>query len=254
MPRMRQFTAAVRSQRLIAEGTREIAFDWQAEPPIPGQFFSLRSHDGSDPLLRRPFAFSGFDAAAGQARCIYLQRGRSTIALAGLAPDAQLDLLGPLGKPFPLPAAGQRPVLVSGGIGLGPILFLHARMIGLGLKPLFVYGARSARLVPAEVLPADAVVCTDDGSLGEQGTVLQAMQRRGWGGNDLVYGCGPGPMLTALAKDCLAAGRPCLVSVEQHMACGIGACAACTVEAAGGGYLRTCYDGPVFDAKALAWA
>jgi dihydroorotate dehydrogenase electron transfer subunit len=228
---MRQFTAAVRAN----------------------QFFSLRCSAGYDPLLRRPFAFSGFDPATAQARCIFLQRGPTTTALAGLAPGAQLDLLGPLGTLFPMPAAGQRPVLVSGGIGLGPILFLHARLAAMGAKPLFVYGARQARLVPAALLPADAVVCTDDGSLGEQGNVLAVMERRGWTPSDLVYGCGPGPMLTALAKACLAANRTCIVSVEQHMACGVGACAGCTVKAADESYLRACCDGPIFDARALSW-
>lgn len=253
VPAMRQFTAEIRAHRLLAEGTRELEFDWAAEPPVAGQFFSLRCSEGSDPLLRRPFAFSGYDAASQRARCIYLKRGRTTSTLAALAPGATLDLLGPLGKPFPLPESGRRPVLMAGGIGAGPILFLHARLLAEGRRPLLLYGARSANLVPTAVLPADAVVCTDDGSLGERGTVLQAMERRGWTADDQVYGCGPGGMLGALAKACLAAQRPCIVSVEQHMACGVGACAGCTVAAANGGFLRACHDGPVFDAKVLAW-
>lgn len=250
---MRQFNSTIRSNRILAEGTQEIEFDWQGEPPIPGQFFNLRCTEGTDPLLRRPFAFSGFDAATSRARCIYLKRGPTTTILAGMAPGAVIDVLGPLGKAFPLPGTGQRPVLVSGGIGVGPVLFLHARLAALGAEPLFVYGARSAALVPAAILPRDAIICTNDGSLGGKGTVLDAMERQGWKPDDLAYGCGPEPMLKALALTCLAAKRTCLVSVEQHMACGVGACVGCTVTTADGGYLRACVEGPVFDARALSW-
>lgn len=230
-----------------------VDFDWpSSQIPLPGQFFTLRHGSGTDPLLRRPFAFSGFDPRARSASFIFLTRGRSTSLLSSLAPGAELDILGPLGRGFDVEGNG-RAVLLSGGIGLGPILFLDAALSERGNERLFVFGARTAALVPASVLPPQAVLCTDDGSAGEKGTVLDAMARRGWMEGDRVYACGPGPMLRAAARGCLSAARPCQVSVEQHMACGVGACMGCAVRAADGGYLRACADGPVFDAGELSW-
>lgn len=254
---MKQFASIIRSNRPLAEGTWMMDFEWKGpSAPLPGQFFSLRSGSGTDPLLRRPFAFSGYDPQSGSASFIYLRRGRTTEQLSSLAEGAPLDILGPLGRPFSPAADGKpcRSVLLSGGIGLGPILFLHSTLRKAGQEILFLYGARTGALVPATALPPETIVCTDDGSLGERGTVLDAMERRGWEAGDRAYACGPGPMLKALASSCLAAGRPCIVSVEQHMACGVGACMGCAVPAAGGGYLRACADGPVFNAEELSWS
>jgi dihydroorotate dehydrogenase electron transfer subunit len=253
---MRQFTAAVTSNRALAEGTWEMEFGWEGEEiPRPGEFFTLIASRSSDPLLRRPFAFSRFDPGASRASFIYLKRGKTTSMLSAFAPGAAIDVLGPLGRGFPLATGKGRPLLVSGGIGAGPVLFLADALAASGTPFDFVYGARKASLVPADRLPRDAIVMTDDGSLGKKGSAADALapllspERV----CPMAYACGPFPMLAAVARAAEEAGIPCSVSMEQHMACGVGACMGCAVRLRKGGYARACAEGPIFDSAVIAW-
>jgi dihydroorotate dehydrogenase electron transfer subunit len=249
---MRQMPAAVISNRLLARDTWEMEFGWNSdETPEAGQFLSLRASSSSDPLLRRPFAFSAFDRAAARASIIYLKRGRTTEILASLAPGAILDVLGPLGKGFTLPPPDGLSALLAGGIGAGPILFLARRLTDVGLPWALAFGARTKAMVPLERLPPGTLLRTDDGSLGKAGTAVEALDDMD--GPARIYACGPGPMLAAAALAARARGIPCQVAVEQHMACGVGACMGCSVPLAAGGYARACADGPVFDAQILSW-
>jgi dihydroorotate dehydrogenase electron transfer subunit len=262
-----QFEAEILGNRPVAESWRELVLAWDARAggPAPGQFFTFRAARSSDPLLRRPLAFSGFAAAedgAARATAIYQARGAATRILADLAPGAMLDVIGPLGRPFPLPLAGEVPIVAGGGIGLGPLLFLDARLREAGAEPTLVLGFRGASYLPSVELPAGTVICTDDGSAGERGTPVDWISRNAPppgatpppGAGPRLYACGPGPMLAALAA--LAAERswPAWFSAEQWMACGVGACMGCALPRAdGAGYLRACADGPVFAASEIAW-
>lgn len=243
---MKQFRSAVISNEAVAEGYYRLAFTWQGEAPLPGQFLSLRI-DGS--LLRRPFALASLDPATSRAAVIYQVRGKATAALAAMRPGAELDALGPLGNSFPAPAQGSRPIVVAGGIGLGPMLFLEARFRAAGLDPLFVYGCRRAAFVPS-FLPKGAQVCTDDGSAGFEGFPPAFLESKpALLDGATVYACGPDPFLRSLASLSSDAGAACWVSVEQVMACGVGACAGCAVRKRdGSGYFKACSDGPVFRA------
>jgi dihydroorotate dehydrogenase electron transfer subunit len=256
-----QFEAKILENRAVAESWRELSFAWDADAvmPEPGQFFTFKAAKTSDPLLRRPLAFSAFSApgaAAGRASAIYQVRGSATRLLADLAPGSSLDVIAPLGRPFPLPPAGERPIIAGGGIGLGPLLFLEGRLRASGLDPTLVLGFRSASSLPSITLPLGTVVCTDDGSAGERGTPVDWISRNATSapGGLRLFACGPGPMLAALAA--LAAGRgwPAWFSAEQWMACGVGACMGCALPRSDGkGYLRACADGPVFEAAAVRW-
>jgi dihydroorotate dehydrogenase electron transfer subunit len=261
-----QFEAEILGNRPVAESWRELVLAWDARAggPAPGQFFTFRAARSSDPLLRRPLAFSGFAAVAGgkaEARAIYQARGTATRILADLAPGATLDVIGPLGRPFPLPAEGEVPIVAGGGIGLGPLLFLDARLRAAGAEPKLALGFRSASYLPSVELPRGTVICTDDGSAGERGTPVDWISRNvppageaRAGTPPRLYACGPLPMLAALAA--LAAERswPAWFSAEQWMACGVGACMGCALPRADGkGYLRACADGPVFAASEIAW-
>jgi dihydroorotate dehydrogenase electron transfer subunit len=255
---MRQFATAVTGNSELAENTYEIEFAWNSgDIPHPGEFLTIRCCDSTDPLLRRPFAFSGFNGKKGgdaRASFIYLRRGKTTTLLSELAPGARIDVLGPLGRGFSLPESGASPILAAGGIGLGPILFLHQELRALGIEHRFLYGARSEPLVPVRRLPGNCVVCTDDGSLGYRGTVLSAIESGGIPPQASFYACGPGPMLKALAGKALGLGMDCQVAVEQYMACGVGACMGCAVKVADERkYARACVEGPVFQAKELVW-
>ena len=116
---MRQFEAEILENRVVAESWRELALSWDetAGEPSPGQFLTLRVSSFSDPLLRRPFAFSSYRRAAGRASAIYQIRGGATRLLSELSPGSRIDALGPLGRPFPRPAEGEAPLLAGGGIG-----------------------------------------------------------------------------------------------------------------------------------------
>lgn len=268
---VKQFEAKILENRVAAPAWRELVLAWDssAGEPRPGQFLTIRVSPFSDPLLRRPFAFSSYApaGAAGPARVgiVYQIRGNATTLLAGLAAGDRLDTIAPLGKSFPLPGTGERAILAGGGIGLGPLLFLSAFLSAAGQENLLVLGLRSASLLPSIRLPEGTVLCTDDGSSGFKGTpvdyISKLFQAEGAApgaapvARPRLYGCGPLPMLAGLAT--LAADRdwPASLSAEQWMACGVGACMGCALPRADGkGYLRACTDGPVFEASVIDWA
>ncbi len=229
-----------------------------------------------DPLLRRPLSLCEIRPEAGEISLIYRVVGRGTRALSAVPPGAMVDLLGPLGRSFPDPRAGQgRLLLIGGGLGIPPMAAAARWAVQGGRPVVAILGARTARyLAGAREVAATGVpviTVTDDGSAGERGLVTDALDRligmsepasgdragaaapdRGPGTEDRigeVWACGPEPMLAAVKERCAEAGIPCFVSVERFMACGFGACLGCTVPKAGGGYLKTCQDGPVFPAE-----
>jgi len=282
---MLQFDAGILSNRTIAPDWKELILRWNpgAGRPEPGHFLTLRPGRGSDPLLRRPFAIASYDAGRGEGpsvSIIYQIRGSGTRLLADLGPGATVDVLGPLGKPFPLPTAGESPILAAGGVGLGPVLYLARRLEELRTAASaaavpgaaqasdgstsqapapFVIGFRSAVLVPDLPFPPGLVLCTDDGSTGFRGTPVDWIAHNASSGATRIYACGPSPMLAAIARLASGRGWKASLSAEQWMACGVGACMGCVLPrpaAAGGasqGFLRACADGPVFELGDIDW-
>jgi len=245
--------------------------EWDAEPPEPGQFLTLRVSPRLDPLLRRPFAFSGYspaDPAAGTpatASAVYQVRGSATALLAEIAPGSLLDAIGPLGKPFPPPAPGETALLAGGGIGLGPVLFLARRLAALAAadkalpRPRLLLGFRNAASLPELDLPEGTLLCTDDGSAGFRGTPTANLSADAalaeLGPRARLYACGPAAMLAGLAALAEERGWRASLSAEQWMACGVGACMGCALPRADGdGYLRACADGPVFGRDEIDWS
>jgi len=240
----------------------------------PGQFLMLRLPHGSDPLLGRPFALYDTVLEAGQPvglDIVYLVVGKFTGLLKHLGPGDRLSVWGPLGNGFPEydPGILAHVVLVAGGIGQTPFLAHIRQLLGTrgyaGQKPrrqaervsLF-YGVRTADLAAGvedfRAAGAEVHLASNDGSLGYRGfvTELLAQQAR----PSLVVGCGPEPMLHALAELSQRWGVRCHVSLETPMACGAGVCFSCVtrVKTAGGwDYRRVCVDGPIFDAAELVW-
>jgi dihydroorotate dehydrogenase electron transfer subunit len=252
---MKQFTGKILNNRILTIDYYQIEFTWNktAGVPLPGQFFTIRISEDTVPLLRRPFAFSAFDEKKGTASMIFQKRGRGTEILSAKRKDENLDVIGPLGKPFPAPAKKQKALLVAGGIGLGPIIFLASRLSDARL----VFGCRSKDLVPSSGTFAGLkpVVCTDDGSAGFRGAAGDYLKsiERSTGGDTVAYACGPMPMLKACHEFAGRCGCECFVSIEQVMACGVGACMGCAVKSAEGGYKRACTEGPTFNSKDLKW-
>jgi len=227
----------------------------------PGQFVHLRVTGTYDPLLRRPISVMLADRQAGTIELLVRAVGRGTDMLANLSAGNVVDVMGPLGNGFPLPQSGQEPLLVAGGVGVAPLVFLADR---LQLAPggHYVRGLMGAATQDALACWQEFAgrceefqVTTDDGTAGEPGLVtdlLPAQLERG--GIAAVYTCGPRPMMARVAAICAQYSVTCWASLEQFMGCGIGACLGCVIPTHGEPKnQRVCTDGPVFHASTVAW-
>jgi dihydroorotate dehydrogenase electron transfer subunit len=214
--------------------------------------------DSAVPLLRRPFAFSGYDARSRSAAIIYQRRGPATDILAAKTDRDTLDIVGPLGTGFTPPPPGTPCLLVGGGVGLGPILFLARELRAKGYPVTFVAGFRTRGFVPTDETFEDTevVVCTDDGSTGFAGTTVDYLQTLSAENtrDAVVFACGPTPMLEGCHGFARRRALRCWVSMEQVMACGVGACMGCVIKVKSDpGYARVCKEGPVFDSEEVVW-
>lgn len=240
-----------------------------AEATRAGQFVMVKPGTGNDPLLRRPFSvFEILKDAGGRTIGISIlvkRIGPTT----GLLYDARegdvIACLGPLGTPFSLvdpPAAGW---MVAGGVGLAPFWTLARDLTARGVETTLFYGARRGGelfyLEYFEALGVRLTLTTEDGSAGEKGRVIAPLERalaaQPADRPVTIYACGPEGMLEATARTAAAFERPCEVSVERVMGCGMGGCYSCVVpmKAPGGGYhhVRSCLAGPVLDAAEIVW-
>lgn len=213
----------------------------------PGQFVQVRCADTVAPLLRRPFSVHDVSPHDGSVTILYREVGVGTRALSKLAPGAKLDVIGPLGRGFTL--AGANPVLVGGGIGVAPLLYLAKALAPRPVTALV--GGRTAADAPLAALLAAAcrevILTTDDGSAGQRGVVTDVLpavlsHRDGC----IVYACGPRPMLMRVIDIADKFGLPCEVSLEQFMGCGVGLCRGCTCDMLKNPCAKVCQDGPVF--------
>lgn len=257
---MKQFSSTIIKNVRICNDFFLLEFSWDpdATKPKPGQFLTIRITDNNFPLLRRPFAISSFDERLNTASIIYQRRGKGTDLLAAKVAQEQIDLIGPLGNSFPMPNQHQKAVLVAGGIGLGPILFLSSTLYHSNTASQLIFGCRNQLFIPKYDLFESQlpVICTDDGSAGFQGTVSDYLLTI-WStisADTVFYSCGPNPMLQACHQLAQKNGLPSYVSVEQVMACGVGACMGCVVKVKQApGYARACKEGPVFSSYDMVW-
>ena len=234
----------------------------------PGHFVMVKPAPGFEPLLRRPFSiFQVLRDAGGAVVGITLLNkrvGLTTRQLFDADEGQHIACLGPLGRPFSLVAPGTEAWMVAGGVGLAPFAMLAAALGARGVPMTLFYGGRSADdLFFTELFEeagADLVLATENGTRGEHGRVTQPLDRalaaRG-SRRVALFACGPEPMLAAVAHLAARHRVPCEVSVERVMGCGLGGCYSCVVPVRGGDgrphFVRSCVDGPVFDAAALIW-
>ena len=308
------FAATVRSNRRLCEEHHLLRLDVGADfpPTRAGQFVQVQcgrldveapplAHEwgedrprrlqrpelvGSPALLRRPFSLAGREQLGGQTVLDIIHRvvGRGSAFLAELAEGEVISILGPLGNAFTWSDDTRLGVLVGGGVGLPPMLYLAERLHQAGKRSLVYAGATSARLLPlsvdAAVPPsqagwpslcvrelarwgAETTISTDDGSLGYPGRVSEALfnwidQGRIPREGTIVYTCGPERMMRAIAEGCIARGFACQVAMERKMACGMGTCQSCVCKTradnpTGWAYSLVCTDGTVFDARDILW-
>jgi dihydroorotate dehydrogenase electron transfer subunit len=227
----------------------------------PGQFVMLRVSDRSVPLLRRPFSIHMPISEVGGIRGIellYKAVGEGTRVLSRCRQGDVLDMLGPLGKGFRISGAHRRIVIVAGGIGVAPMLFLASNLAEKGVDPggcsVFLGGrSKTDLLCRTDFLNLNMTLhlTTEDGSAGAKGLVTQPLEVRiKEDPPDVICACGPAGMLKAVYAIAQRHGIDCQISIETMMACGLGACLACAVEdsASQGRYRHACLDGPVFPA------
>src|SRR3954464_13702537 len=248
-----------------------------------GQFVHVRTGDLSGLVLRRPFSINTADTAGGVISIHFRTIGRGTEWFTRLRPGDEVEMLGPLGRPFEVDPRSRHVLLIAGGLGMAGVRSLADEAIRDGRQVALLFGASSAREVyPSSLLPDEVeyVIATDDGSVGHHGYVTDLVPHyEGWA--DQSFACGPAPMLAALAR--LADGRRerlgvarlgrkrgggktepagspvarrkafLQVSMEQNMGCAVGACLGCVVMTTSGTPQRVCREGPVFAAEEIAW-
>lgn len=221
---------------------------------LPGQFCHIGVPGFS---LRRPISICGIDKERGELRVVFEVRGEGTRALSQLTKGENIDLLAPLGKGFTLLPADKRAAVIGGGIGVPPLLEV-ARHYRDNCNAVLGFRDREHVLLDLDFASVcDTVTCTDDGSYGVEGTVLPALESLLQGcALDIIYACGPRPMLREAAALAARYGVRMQVSMEERMGCGVGACLTCSCKIHGNGgeqYARVCKDGPVFESADIIW-
>lgn len=260
---MKQCRALVRELEEVREGFYYLALEepYLAATALPGQFLHLRVSPTLDPLLRRPFSVAGTSPQSGIVHLFFRRLGTGTKLLSCLRRGDTLDCLGPLGSSF-MPAGKGPAVLLAGGTGIAPLLFLAEKLAGAGEEVHLFYGAATAAaLLPVErFLPAGPRLfyVTADGSAGEAGLLTEAFQRALEKGliPGALFACGPRPFLAILAEENRRWGCPLQISLEENMACGLGACQGCAVLVHKNGnrsYACVCREGPVFNGAEVVW-
>ncbi len=264
MGRKEKTEAKVLSQSLLAEGIYDLWLETDlAKDAHPGQFVGVYPTNKST-LLPRPISICEIDKEKNAIRLVYRVVGQGTAEFAIYLPDDYIEIIGPLGNGFPLEAAAsKRVILMGGGIGVPPLLGTAKalKMSEGDNKPAdvsAVMGYRNAETFLSEEFEKYAYmhIATDDGSVGTHGNVIEAIRQQGvWG--DVIFACGPMPMLRAIKAYAQANGIKAYLSLEERMACGVGACLGCITktkeidEHSQVKNARICTDGPVFDADDL---
>lgn len=238
----------------------------------PGQFVNVRCGDAGANILRRPFSVYRVHRRGGWASTIEIVfdiQGPGTRYLSTYRTHSMLDIMGPLGRGFVLPERRAHCLLVGGGIGAAPLFFLADELRDEGHRVDVILGARSIDLllnqIDARRLASVCRITTEDGSVGERGRVTdilkETMEKCE---TEVLYTCGPHPMLQAVSSICMEQGVPVQVAVEELMACGYGVCMTCVMplkvpaNARGAvgedvAYARSCTEGPVFDGTQVIW-
>jgi dihydroorotate dehydrogenase electron transfer subunit len=275
--------AAVIANTRLSDEYNVVALDAPAiaRDTLPGQFVMLKPARVTDPLLRRPFSiFQILRDAAGRPSGVSILNkriGPGTRLLFDAVPGTRVPCLGPLGRPFVPPAGETEAWMVAGGVGLAPFATLaealaghpNAQACAVGtpaprrVRSTLFYGARRAAdlfyVNVFERLGVRVVLATEDGSRGERGRVTLPLERALARARDIdlmLYVCGPTPMMAAVASLAQHYRRGAVVSLEQVMGCGLGGCYSCVVAVhrnGGSHFVRSCLDGPVFDAADVVW-
>lgn len=238
----------------VATGHILLTINTDFTSSMPGQFVNIRTTAGSDPLIRRPFSIFNQDNSTIELVIKVIGRGTRLISRFEEGP---VDMLAPLGRGFSIIEGGHA-LLVGGGVGNAPLFYLARKLRQAGNRVTCIYGARSEEYIYLEDRYRkevdELIVATDDGSRGKKGFVTTFAEEilNDNGQVDMVYTCGPTPMMSSLSAICKNMKVPVEVSLENYFGCGIGLCSGCTVETSDG-QKRACVDGPVMDGASILW-
>ena len=217
----------------------------------PGQFVEVQVNSDSKVLLRRPISINDVDSQTNEISLIIQTVGQGTKELAKINEGEEINLVYPLGNGFNI--EGENPLLVGGGVGIAPLLYLAKNFHAKGIKPKVLLGFRSQeQMIDLKEYEkyADVYISTQDGSVGSKGLVTEnEIFTQSY---DTIYTCGPTPMMKAISDYSLKNNIKCYASLENKMACGIGACLCC-VQNTTEGHKCTCTEGPVFNVKDIIW-
>lgn len=237
---------------------RSVSLRLRSDQPLPdiqpGQFVQVRIDDSPSTYLRRPISIHDVDFQRNEISLLVQQVGEGTLHLAQAKDGDIINMVFPLGNGFTMPEVGEKVLLVGGGIGIAPLYYFAKVLNAKGIKPTLLLGGKTEndllRLADYQHL-GETFVTTEDGSLSEKGFVTQhsIWQRQSF---DKIYVCGPKPMMKAVAKLATEKDVWCEVSLENLMACGLGACLCC-VEDTMDGNVCVCKEGPVFNTRRLKW-
>lgn len=258
MAEKKKCQALITSQVVVMEGIYSMWLKFpedynMAEMAVPGQFVSLYCHEGSR-LLPRPISICEIDRENRMLRLVYRVVGQGTEEFSTYSSGDTIEVLGPLGNGFTRKTGNA--VLIGGGIGIPPMLELAKVLSSEGVRVCAVLGYRDQNLFLKEEFEpyAEVYVSTEDGSIGTKGNVIDAIRAERLVA-DTIYACGPLPMLRGVKAFAEEAGIEAQISMEERMACGIGACLACVCQSketdahSNVHNKRICKDGPVFDAR-----
>lgn len=271
----RYFEAKVTGNTALNNKTRILTIEplGPAASPEPGQFYMIEVGGSYDPLLKRPFSY--LKQTADSISFLYAVRGKGTLLMKAFMEGRIVKVIGPLGNGYPLPPENCAPLLIAGGTGIASIYSLAEK---LPAKASVFYGAKCKSdlfiMDDLKNIESESFICTDDGSCGEKGTTVEVLENYLIRNpkpetRNLIYACGPKPMLEALSKIALEKGLKGYVSLEENMGCGFGACLGCAIKirdkecrakqrkknGAGAGfvYKRVCKEGPVFPIEDIIW-
>ncbi len=221
----------------------------------PGQFVQILIADSSALFLRRPISINYIDKETNEMWLLVQRVGKGTNKITEMKVGEELNLLFPFGNRFTMPKSGQRVLLIGGGVGTAPMLFLGTRLQEKGFKPEFLLGGRSASDITQlkDFEKAGKVyTTTEDGSLGVKGFVTNhpILKEKNI---DRIYTCGPKPMMIAIAQHATDNEIDCEASLENHMPCGFGVCLCCVEKTKERGNVCVCTEGPVFNINELQW-
>ena len=251
---MRQETAHVTANNELMP---QVHLMWLESPLVasqaqPGQFVMVRCGDGDKFQLRRPFSIHQIDGK--KLALLFNVVGKGTHWLSQYQTGNNLDLLGPLGNGFSIHPGSQNLLLVAGGIGIAPLVFLAQKVSKPGCPVTLLLGAKTAaELYPQNLLPSKVrlITATEDGSAGKRGMVTDILPDY-IDGADQIFACGPPSMYQSMAAQKLLKKKSVQISMEVRMGCGLGVCYGCTVKTKDG-LKQVCEDGPVFELNDILW-